>query len=262
MLHRRHLPLVIFVGVQFLCFIAAGIFLPDPDENLFLYGMFYSQNFLLGIWGGLSANKWFIRLVGVTLGIVGLILIFHFCFEGGTIDEYLLVCILVSTTTIVMRNIRGWLARLELTTESSRSENVEGLQFSIRHLMVLTLFVGCILTVGRWIQPYFSAGSSGTILIAVELCFLTVGVISVWATLGNGYVLLRSLIVLMISLFAAVALVYAVEGAVKNVIFCTLVGVMAIFTLASLYVVRRSGYRMVRISSGTLDVTSSDVTQV
>jgi hypothetical protein len=77
------------------------------------------------------------------------------------------------------------------------------------------------------------------------LLIVMIGVTSVWATLGRGYVVIRSIVVLSIGLvsFASVFLIHF-----YGLMLCAILLTHVVVTLTSLYIVRLCGYRVVRIA--------------
>lgn len=82
-----------------------------------------------------------------------------------------------------------------------------------------------------------------------SLCFASVGVASVWAMLGQPHLVFRSSVVLGITaLTAAILSYFADQGDFEFFWYRVAVMVVeAICLLGSLYVVRRNGFRLVRI---------------
>ncbi|MEO2008057.1 MAG: hypothetical protein ABGX22_05150, partial [Pirellulaceae bacterium] len=68
---------------------------------------------------------------------------------------FLLVVSSAVSVAGVMLVVRRWIARLERGPTAEISVIADGLQFFIRHLVVLTLVVSFTLAIGRWLQPYF-----------------------------------------------------------------------------------------------------------
>ena len=203
---NHRLSFVILALAHILCGLTIGFFAEDDQNDILpaIYiGLFFSQTSLLGIWGGLATLGWPIRLVGVTMGMAYLGP--QFCFSMGNWGPELLLLVFLSTVAVagVMLVVRRFMARLERTAMAMISGSAEGLQFSIRHLMLLTFVIGCILGIGRWLQPYFQRADQLAFILTLSLCFVSVGVTSVWALLGRAHLILRSCVVLFIGLLTA-----------------------------------------------------------
>ncbi|MAD81308.1 MAG: hypothetical protein QGF59_14925 [Pirellulaceae bacterium] len=249
---NQKLSLVILALAHVLCGLTTGFFAENgpPEILLAIYvGLFFSQTSLLGIWGGLATLGWPIRLVGVTIGLAYLGP--QFCFSLGNWGSELLLLVFLSTVVVagVMLVVRWFMARLERTAMATNSVSAEGLQFSIRHLMLLTFVIGCILGIGRWLQPYFQRADQLAFILTLSLCFVSVGVTSVWALLGRAHLILRSCVVLFIGLLTACIPTYSLEEG-ELWFWITMMIVEATVLLASLFVVRLCGFRLVRTSYG------------
>jgi len=84
--------------------------------------------------------------------------------------------------------------------------------------------------------------------VAISACFVSVGVTSVWAMLRTRQLLLGSCAVLAVGMLAACIPSFYM-GILPFRFWGTLLIFEAVFLLASLFVVRVSGYRLVRISA-------------
>jgi hypothetical protein len=249
--HNR--SLVILTIVHILVGLIIGYYAEDgPPRFLILVyiGLFFAQTSLVGIWGGLATVGCPVRMVGVAVGIGYLLP--QMCLSLGDWNRILVSLVVLPTlvVTVVMLVVRRCLARLDRTVVATISENTEGLQFTIRHLLLLTLVVSLILALGRWLQPYFPHSKDLAVVLIVSLCFVSVGVTSVWAMLGRTHIVLRSCVVLFIGAAAAcIPPSSLVRGSWGLGPWITLMTVQVFVLLASLFVVRRCGFRLVRVSS-------------
>lgn len=150
-------PLIILAIAHVLCGLVLGYIAEDGPEPFWLaiyLGLLFSQTSLVGMWGGLARRRWQVRLGGVVVGVV--YLWFQCCFSLARwgIEPLILVFVSTVAVAVVFLLLRQFLARLETLEETATASTAEGLHFTIRHLMLLTLAVACSLTLGRWPQPY------------------------------------------------------------------------------------------------------------
>jgi len=82
-------------------------------------------------------------------------------------------------------------------------------------------------------------------MVVLGLCYAAVAVASLWATLGFGNVILRSLLAVLIALGAGWASGYVVGHGESGFWFSTTT-LQAATLAGSLLIVRSSGYRLVR----------------
>ena len=189
-----HIALGLLLGA-----ITAATGRPDLLSASFM-GLVLSQTSLLGIWGGSGTNRWWIRLVGVLVGVGYLGPQFGFCINEPTSD---FVWLFASTTLIVL--VPLLLARcfgLRTRHDSDQKSPAKEMQFSIRHMMILTLVVACLLVLAKWQPPYLSY-----LLVVLSICFATVGLVAAWGVLGAK----RPLIGIPVLLAVAVGAGYGLE---------------------------------------------------
>ena len=247
--HNR--PLVILTIAHVLFGLVIGFLAEDGPGNFLMVvylGLFFSQTSLVGIWGGLSTFGWAIRFVGVTIGMAYLVLHMFFSLGQWYLSIVALVILPTVAVTALMVFVRRFFGRLERNSKPWTSENKEGLQFTIRHLMLLTLIVSCMLAIGRWLRPYFLHADELAVILTLSLCFVSVGVTSVWALLGRSHLFVRSCVVLCIGAGAGCVpgLFLRQDGGVHWQ-WIALMIVQAAVLLGSLFVVRQCGFRLVRI---------------
>ncbi len=243
-------PLLVLLGVHIVCGIGLGFFanVNGPVELgiIVFVGVLFSQTSLLGLWGGLAIVGLPVRFIGVTIGIAYLIPLYSLSASDWGFEVMLLIFFATAVVACVMLVVRWRWARLENITAETFAVQAEGLQFSIRHLMILTFVIACTLGAGRWLRPVFHGSAQWSELFVFGLCFVIVALISAWAMLGRSYVLLRTFVVLVICASMGGLLAFLLDReAYWTWILLLLTEASAI--LASLYVVRRAGYRLVRL---------------
>lgn len=206
-------------------------------------GLLLSQTSLLGLWVGLATPSWPVRLLAFLIGTS--YLSFQLCFSVSRWDVFYISLIILSTlaVTAIMLVTRRFTAQIMRLSDAEFPSNVEGLRFSIRHLLLLTLFINITLMAGRLLQPF-----SGSVeLFTICVCSASVGSASAWAMLGRGNLFLRSSIVFIIGLLMACILTFFLGGAWW---FWNITMVLeSACLLCSLYVVRQCGFRLVHYHS-------------
>lgn len=218
---------------------------PAVSSALFI-SLVFCQTSLVGMWCGFGHTHWMLRLIGLAVGVVLLTVLLCLGLES---DPRTLLFLLVFVATLVVaavtwcvRRLKARLVRVGVATASSR----EGLQFTIRHLMLFTLAVACLVTLGKLSAPYLPGIDLGARLLVLALCFVAVALASIWAMLGSGSPVLRMMPVLAIAgaSGAVAALAFAHTG---YVFWVSLTMLEALYLAGSLGVVRRCGYRLAAI---------------
>jgi hypothetical protein len=121
----------------------------------------------------------------------------------------------------------------------------EGLRFSIRDLMILTATVAFLCAGAKALQE-----SPIRVLLLVlfwALCFVAVGLVSLWAALGKARPLRRSPVVFVLSPMLGVFFAFACGA--HNAGWAYILLIMLLYPaglLGSLLVVRSGGYRLIR----------------
>jgi hypothetical protein len=229
---------------------------PAPTSAV-LIAIVFCQASLLGMWGGLGSTNWLVRCLGVTAGIMYL-----YVELGLGISEldFAVFCLVAIATCLV--GAITWLVRLFKAVlkkgVAAESETREGLQFTIRHLMLLTLLIACLMTVGKLLAPLVQ-GSHLTAQIAVlGVCYAAVALASIWAILGLGRPVIRSIFVVLISLGAGAAGGYVIESSGSIGFWIATTVLQAILLVGSLCVVRGAGYRLLAKARAPVSARSSD----
>ena len=247
--HR--LPFGILLGIHIVVAVALGFFIDDgaPNFPLAIYiGLFFSQTSLLGFVVGLANLPIWARLIALVVGAIYLCILFFTNF-GAPYEAELLVLVLLPIvgTAIMSLAIRAWLARLVDTTKLGRPVVAEGLQFSIRHLLILTLIVACLMGLGRLLFPWFENLYLIGDFVAYSVCFIAVGISSLWAMLGISHVVGRIAVVLALAVASAFIPAFVV-GRGDFAFWAVMMLAESIFVLASLFVARWLGYRLIRVA--------------
>jgi cytochrome bd-type quinol oxidase subunit 1 len=218
----------------------------NPNLVFFTFmGLVFSQTSLLGIWGGAGRNRWWIRLIGVLVGIAYLGPQFGICIDQLQREIILIVAFatLIVSAVLLLARCFGLRTRLESDQEPPARE----MQFSIRHMMILTLVVACLLALAKWQQRYLDL-DDWPMLAAIAAPFATVGLVAAWAVLGAK----RPLIGVPVLFAVAVGAAYGLEkslgpGPGPGFAFWILATLTEALSLTvSLLVVRSCGYRLRR----------------
>jgi hypothetical protein len=201
------------------------------------------QAFLLSFWVAASHVPPWMRLAGLVAGAVYLEALVPSDLRREVMGISTITIVVTTATLLVVR----WLGvrfRRQNDPGQSAVHEPEGLRFSIRGLMIFTAVVALICAVVRALE----GSRSPLLLIPVwAMCFVAVGLVSLWAVLGYSQPLRRGPVVFVLSpvLGAIVAFVAGVHQAGWVYILLIMLLYPAAL-LGSLLVVRSCGYRLVR----------------
>jgi hypothetical protein len=244
-----NLPLAILAVVHLLCGPCLGFFafLEGPEIVDTIYqGLIFGQIGLLGIRGGLAMHGPSIRLVGVAIGLAYLAAQYCFSVNNWELSTLLFVFLPTVTVAAVMLVIRRFVAKLERPATATISPPAEGQQFSIRQMMLLTLVVGCLLGIVRWLQPHVRSLENPTLFATVLLCCVSIAVTAVWAMLGQAHPIRRGFAVSLYALLmGCISYLTTRDGELWFGI--AIMMVEATVLQASLLVVRQCRFRLVRV---------------
>jgi hypothetical protein len=218
-----------------------------------LYGGLYCQGSLLAFWFAFSRAAWWKRCLGIALGLAYLWILervgtgdgFHtfrnrlFCLRYG-------VCAFIVIILVILRKRGMTLHQFPGSPEHpARSRPI----FSIRSLMVSTLFLGLIFEIAIVLRRGdFRTGMFHS-LITWNISYVVTGILAMWATLGLALPTFR------LAIFIAAALLMCVLDIViqgKIVAYSVIIPLIiyAAMMVASFLVLRSGGYRLVSRSGG------------
>ena len=229
---------------------AAGIYLGavSPATPAILMAFFlavvFCQASLVGLWSGLSAQHGMLRLVGLIAGAAFLAIECNLGIGQLSLEIAFfaaLPCVLVAGMTWVARRYKGKLSRLD----SGQSEKTEALQFSIRHLLLLTFAVACLVAVGKTLAPVTRGLDILAQITVLGVGYTVVALTSIWAVLGTGRPMLRSPFVVLMAAVAGAVSGYTADAGRDLWFWASVNGLQTIFLVATLWVVRAAGYRFV-----------------
>ncbi len=229
-------------------YLSLGASLEIVDAALLAFmSLIICQASLLGIWAALGRTVFLMRL-GVTLvGICGLSV--TLCFGIGEMESEWFV--LVASVTFFVMTVLGipqWFRVRAMHIDDSRKTTVSEIQFSIRHLLIVTLLVACLLGIGRYLGPTIPSLDVFAFGAALATCFATTATLAVWAMLGISQLPLRVSVAFAATILTAGTAYFAMEASHidPGTIWFAIVILYGAMLLASLWVVRLAGYRLLR----------------
>jgi hypothetical protein len=209
-------------------------------------GIVFGQTSLLGIWGALGTSSWWKRLLGVVVGMVCLGLLLDLSVGQPYRANHVIVLLATVLVAGVLLVVRCFRFRICGTAVDRTA--VHRFQFSIRHLLILTFAVACLVSLGKWLGPHLIPATEPFRLAIIGLLLATVGLMTVWPVLGTRHPLLPSMIATGVAAglgFGLTRLFPHFAG--MTAVWTTIPSVEALSLVASLLVVRSWGYRLVRL---------------
>ncbi len=206
-------------------------------------GIVLGQTSLLGIWAGLGLNPWWSRLIGVVVGISYL-----FPLLGLGIHELngaTLFVVVIATTFVALVLLVVRFFRVVIHLDSRPVASAARIQFSIRHLMILTFVIACLIAIGRSVQPFRPHGAMDFWLLLFSVTGGVVGILPVWFVLATKQPVLYSVGLVAVGACAGYCLgriALSPEG------FWMITTAMEAMVVAiSLLAIRSCGYRLVQL---------------
>jgi hypothetical protein len=204
------------------------------------------QALLLSLWGVTSQAPLWKRSAGLVAGAVYL--------EAMVPSDLRREFQFVSTTTIAVVTasliVVQWFGvrlRRQADVDEAARAAPEGLRFSIRGIMIVTAAVALLCAGARAAE---SAENRMALLILIwAICFVAVGLIALWAALGNARPVRRAPAVFVLSPVLGAFFAFAARAHSAGWVYILLI--MLLYPMAlfgSLLVVRSCGYRLVRWS--------------
>jgi hypothetical protein len=212
-----------------------------PEVTVFASAL--CQAFLLSLWVAVSQASPWMRLAGLLGGAVYLEALFPADLRREFLGTSTFTIIVTTATLLVVRWLGVRFKRQDDSSQSARAEP-EGLRFSIRGLMIFTAVVALICAVAKAMEGY----RNPIVFVPVwALCFVAVGLISLWAVLGNAHPLHRGPVVFVVSPMLGAFFAFAAGARQAGWIYILLIMLLyPAALLGSLLVVRSCGYRLVR----------------
>lgn len=246
--HRRALIGSLLIAYAFFGIAMAIISADEPAvSSAILFGLVSSQATLLGMWGGLGSTHWLLRLVCVTAGTI--VVYIELAFGIDEFEDEIFVLVALSTLlsgilAVSLRLMGMWVGGDAKEHPGSR----EGLQFTIRHLLIWTFVVACLVTIGKYAKPRFRSSEMYVIITTLSVGYAAVAISALWAVLGKNLVAARCLVSIIIAVIAgyAGALVIGNLSMWETIFWMACSAIQSLAILASLAVVRMAGYRLLR----------------
>ncbi len=250
---RSIVPILFLLFVHVVAGVVSGFLSADKEavSSAIFLGIIFCQTCLLGMWTGLGRTHWMVRLSGLAVGSTYLAVELGLGIDAMDVEFLVLAilpCVLVALVTWLVRLFRGTLQRVEVDQTNLK----EGLQFSIRHLMLLTFVVACLTTVGKLLAPTWADIGMMTMVVVVGLCYASVALTSIWAILGTGRPFVRSMFVVVIAIVSGLIAEYVFDHGEEIPFWLSTTCLQAVLLVSSLAIIRRVGYRFVVSRSGQL----------
>jgi hypothetical protein len=209
-----------------------------------LFASALCQAFLLALWSTTSRiSRWW-RMAGLVAGAVYLEALFPSDLRREFFGISTITITVTTVTLLVLRALGVKLTRNHDTGQPART-GTEGLRFSIRGLMLFTAVVGILSAGARALRQ----SPKGFVLLMVvwALCFVTVGLVGLWATLGNARPHGRGTVVSVLSPILGAFFAFAADAHAAGWTYVVLIMLLyPLLLLGSLLVVRSRGYSIVR----------------
>lgn len=219
-----------------------------------LFASALGQAVLIAVWGVASPISPWMRMAGLVVGAAYL----EALLIPGLKGEFLgiaSVTIAVTTASLLVVRARGIVFTRGAEEHQTRRPDAEGLRFSIRGLMAFNAAVALLSAGARALQTY-----QGRFLLQAAvwaLCFVAVGLVALWAALGEARPQRRGLVVFALSPVLGAFFAYAADAHQAGWAYIILTMLLfSVNLLGSLLVVRSCGYRLVRRMETSLDQAS------
>ena len=184
------------------------------------------------------------RLAGLVTGAVYLEALVPSDLRREFLGTSTITIVVTTAILLVMRRVGGRLTRQDDPGQPARQE-AEGLRFSIRGMMIFTAVVAVLCAGARAMQE--SPNRVFLLILVWALCFVAVGLVSLWAMLGDADPLRRVPVVLVLSPMLGAFFAFAANAHSDGWIYILLIMVLyPAALLGSLLVLRSCGYRLVR----------------
>jgi len=233
----------LLLGLALGAFVRLGNYSGGPSLPLALFvGLAFAQSSLLGIWAGLGGGAWWLRLVGLAVASSCLAVGVCICVNELEWAGFFLFTFTAVVLMVVLAIFRCF--RFRICFPASEFDARTELQFGIRHLLILTVVVAVTFAVGRHVRLSLSDIQMLPRVVIIASAPFLVGVLSPWAMFGERLLVIRGVILLVIAAGAGWGLdrMLGIGSAFWVVISLA----EAVLLMASLFVVRLCGYRLMR----------------
>jgi hypothetical protein len=237
------------IAVLMVCHVAAAVALApfcDYRDNLLsvaFTALMLSQTSLLGAWTGFGRTHFLLRLAGTGLGVVLITFVMQWNTPPGATGMLLILTLVItSLVALVTWMVRLWKARLIRHDERDILRREE-LQFTIRHLLLLTLLIAFLLTVAKGLAPQFDDFEAVAQMCLLGIYIVMLALTSIWAILASETWAKRLPLVFLVAGAAGGAAGLLASG--HYGIWVSIMMLDALFLTVSLAVIRWSGFRLV-----------------
>ena len=204
--------------------------------------MIFSQVSLLGIWGSLGASLWWKRVIGVVVGIGYLVAVLGTGVNDFGAEPFIVVVVVASFVALPLLIVR--LFQVAIFIDASPVVPVPPIQFSIRHLMIVTFVIACLISIGKLVQPTLVRGQIDDLLFVAGACCI-ISIPYVLIILGSNWSTVGSIGVLAVGIGAGYYLGYG-QGRTE-ILGMAFTATEALSLVVTLLIVRFWGYRLVRL---------------
>lgn len=207
-------------------------------------GFWFGQASLLGIWLGLGTSPHITRVLGVALGVTVTFLSTELGSGGWSAVSLMIfgVTIALVSTPLLVAHYFGFVIQVD----SSPTTLASRLRFSIRHLLILTFMVACAITLGRIVLLNDSQRQVTLGMLAYGTIIQLTGVAPVWLILATKRPVPYG--IGLVAIFACVGFSIGwINEPPARVSLMTELATGSSVVVMSLLVVRRCGYRLVRL---------------
>jgi hypothetical protein len=187
--------------------------------------------------------------VGVLIGLYYLGMLFSIGLdELALATAYLLMPVFAGLTVAGLLAICRCLG-LGIRASSVGPSKRTTAQFSIRQLILLTLVVACLSAVAKSLGPHVDIDRYFLYQLLIDVPFVILGLAGVWAILGTRHPELGIVGVLLLAPLLGFGMAAVYRPVVVGLLI-TATTTAALVLVVSLYVIRRSGFRVARQPKG------------
>jgi hypothetical protein len=202
------------------------------------------QAFLLAMWAVTSQATPWKRLAGLVTGAAYLEALVADDFRREFLGVSTITIAVTTASVLLLRSLGVRLKRQAKVGQPARPEP-ERLKFSIRGLMTFTAAVALLCAAARALQS--SPRQQFVLIFVLAMCFVAVGLVCLWAALGEARPVCRSPVVFVFSPILGDFFAFAVNAHTAGWVYILLTMVLyPMALLGSLLIVRSCGYRLVR----------------
>jgi len=203
----------------------------------------FCQSCLLAFWATMSHAAVWKRLTGLIGGTVYLEILIVAAIE----DELIFMATMATGgVVVVLWVIRLRKAQLFRFLDQPQPGNAEGLQFSIRGLMLFTFAVAVVINFAKGLREVDERLPMLFLVTIWALCFVVTNLAALWAALGIGSPVPRNVAVILMSLALGWFVSYAFAQPWDTRFYIiSMMFLQSLCLIGSLLVIRSCGYRLV-----------------